>query len=170
MKRLIAICLAAALACGLAGCDAVQKKFTRKKKTVKAPRIIQEQKYDIKPTPELYEKHFSYWRSWSSEMIQRLGDNHKKDMRCIEEILGQLADMRRLLVPEAGDKLVKHIRRYEEIRDTINTDKLDRSNSGTVLGTLEREDRIIGSEFAISRVKDYIRKSFDDAPAATGGG
>lgn len=176
MKRFIAIFMVIALAAGLTGCDALQKKFTRKKKVTKAPRIFQEKKYEIKPTPELYEKHFAYWQSWSSEIIQRLGDNHKKDVRCVEEIIGQLNDMRKILVPEMGDKLSKHIKRYEEVRDTLNRNGISssndssllstmQSNNNTLLSTLEREDRIIGSEFCISKVKNYIRQSFDDAPA-----
>ena len=162
MKKFMTVVLAVTVALSIAGCDSLQKKFTRKTKVVKAPRIIQEQKYIVKPTPELYEKHFSYWQSWSSEIIQRLGDNQKKDERCIEEILGQLGDMRKILVPEMGDKLTKHIKRYEEVRDTIVREHVDRANGSQVLNTLEREDRIIGSEFCVSKIKNYIRKSFDE--------
>ena len=78
--------------------------------------------------------------------------------------MGQLADMRKLLEPEMADKLVKHIKRYEEARDTIVREEVDRYNGPAVLNTLEREDRIIASEFAISRVKNYIRKSFAEPP------
>lgn len=170
MRRAVFVIMVIVLAVGMSGCDSLQRKFTKKKKVVKAPKIIQEQKYIIKPTPELYEKHFSYWKSWSTEIIQRLGDNHKKDERCVEEIISQLNDMRRILVPEMGDKLAKHIKRYEDLRDIIVKQDVDQYNGGYVLTNLEREDRIIGSEFAISRVKNYIKKSFDEgqqAPAAT---
>ena len=166
MKRWFVVIVVAALAVGLTGCDAVQRKFTRKKKETKAPRIFQEKKYEKKPTPELYEKHFAYWSSWSSEILQDLGDNRKKDRMCIEQLIGQLNDMKNILVPEKGEELAKHIKRYETARDIIFREELSQYNKGFVLTTLDREDRLINNEFCISKVKNYLRKSFDEEPAA----
>ena len=87
MKRLMTILVTVCVALSLVGCDAVQKKFTRKKKAQpKKPKIYQLDRYEKKPTPELYNKHYVYWETWSSELISELGQNQKKSLRCIEEM------------------------------------------------------------------------------------
>lgn len=170
MRKWIVLFVALAVAANLTACDSLQRKFTRKKKTVKKPRIYQLNKYDIKPSPELYEKHFAYWRSWSSEIIQRLGDNHKKDARCIEEIIGQVNDMQNLLVDAKANELEKRAKAYERIRDTIVRDQLTDDNRNSVLMDLEREDRNIGRDFCVSKVKNYIKKEWDEGAAGEGAG
>lgn len=160
MKRAIYLLIAIPLILNLAGCDAVQRKFTRKKKEVKRPRIYQLKKYDIKPSPELYEKHFAYYTSWSSEIRDRLGDNHKKDVRCIEELIGQLGDMQNLLVDEKAEELEKHVAQYQSVRDDIVRERIDRYNFSQPMMILEREDRAIKRDFCISRVRNYIRKDW----------
>ena len=168
MKKVLSLVIVLCVAVSLVGCDALQRKFTRKKKTVKAPRIVQTKKYEKKPSPALYSKHFAYWQSWQSEIIQRLGDNDKKDKRCIEEIIMQLEEMQGLLVPEKADALGKHIARLEGVRDTINRQGIDQANKSTVLIMLEREDRLIKKDFSLSQVRSYIKTSFDEdaSPAA----
>lgn len=165
MRRWLSVMVVVAVALSLTGCDAVQRKFTRKEKKVKAPRIVQEQKYEKKPTPELYEKHFAYWQSWSSEILQDLGDNRKKDRQCMEQLISQANDMRNILIPEKGNELAKHIKRYEEVRDVINKEELSQYNRNFVLTTLDREDRLIKNDFCISKVKNYLKKSFEEEPA-----
>ena len=153
------------LAMTLTGCDSLQRKFTRKKKETKPiPRLYQLKKYDVKPSAELYSKHYAYWQSWMSELIQDLGDNHKKDVRCIDEALSQLHDMQNILVQEKADALTKHIRRIEEAREIIIKEGLSQYNRNQIIMTLEREDRIVKSEFAVAGIKDNIRDSFDETP------
>ena len=166
MKRWIFFIAVICVAASLVGCDSVQRKFTRKKKDVKkVPMVVQAKKYEKKPSPELYSKHFSYWQSWQSELIQRLGDNHKKDSRCIEEILSQLNDMRNLLVQEKADELGKHIKELEEVRDVILREQLSQFNMSHNMMVLEREDRLIEKDFCVSKIRSFIKKSFDEEPA-----
>ena len=87
MKRWLYILLAVVLINGLTGCEAMQKKFTRKNKTVVKPHFYQLKKYTKKPSPELYKQHYAYWESWQEEMVQFIGQNHKKDERAIEEAI-----------------------------------------------------------------------------------
>lgn len=168
MKRLAVIVTVLCLAMSLAGCDAVQKKFTRKKKAVpKKPKIYQLKKYEKKPTPELYNKHYVYWQTWSAELIELLGQNHKKDVRCIEEMVSQLKDMQHILVKEKADELQVHIDRAQEVRDTIARGAMSFATRTSVKGTLEREDRAIKRNFITSKIKNYIKESFEeDAPVA----
>ncbi len=164
MKRWLAFTLVIFMLANLTGCEAVRKKFTRKKKEpVKIPRLYQVKKYEKKPTPELYKKHYAYWSSWQSELIRVLGQNHKKDMRCIEEIAGNLRDMQNILVPEKGAILGNHIDKLVKTRDIIFKEELTQANKDYVKRTLEREDRFIKREFVYEKVKNYFKKSFDES-------
>lgn len=169
MKKIFVVAMIICIAVNLAGCDSLQRKFTRKKKDTKPiPRLYQIKKYDIKPSAGLYSKHYSYWQSWMSELIQDLGENHKKDVRCVEEALSQLNDMRNILVTEKADGLSKHIKRIEEARDVIVREQLTQYNRSWVMTTLEREDRTIKRDFDVARIKGYIKESFDETPSSTG--
>lgn len=163
MKRWLVVIIIFFMALDAAGCASLQKKFTRKKKAeVKRPRFYQLKKYVKTPSPELYKKHYAYWMTWQSELLSNLGKSHKKDMRCIEEILGNLYDMQNILVPEKADQLKLHIDRLLEVKDTIFKEELSQYNRHYIRSTLEREDRAIKREFCYAKVKDYLRKSFDD--------
>lgn len=163
MKRAVVFLLIYFLIVSLTGCDSLQRKFTRKKKEpVKAPRFYQLKKYEKKPTPELYKKHYAYWVSWQSELIEVAGENSKKDKRCIEEIIGNLYDMQNILVKEKGDELTPHIERLLRVKDIIFRGDLNRANRDYVISTLQHEDRVIKSNFNYSKVKDYLKKSFDE--------
>lgn len=165
MKKIFNVIIILFIAVNLTGCDAVQRKFTRKKKNTKPiPRIYQLKKYDVKPSVELYNKHYAYWQSWMSELIQDLGQNHKRDVVSISEAVNQLHDMQNLLVPEKADALGKHVRRLEEAKDTIIKQDLSQYNKTWVLMTLERADTTIKREFDGAHVKKYIKESFEEPP------
>jgi len=163
MKKLIVFFLTCFILLNLTGCEAVRRKFTRKRKEpVKMPRIYQTKSYETRPSPQIYKKHYAYWASWQSELIRVLGQNHKKDMRCIEEIVGNLNDMRNILVKEKGEELDSHIKKMENVKEIIFNDSFTQSNKDYVRRTLEREERFIKREFSFAKVKGQIRKSFDD--------
>ena len=163
MKKSIGIILIILLALNFSGCETMRKKFTRKKKAVvKAPRIYQVKKYEKKPSPELYSKHYVYWASWQSELIKVLGQNHKKDLQCIEQIISNLNDMANILIPEKGALLKTHIDKLDKVRDMIAKEDLGVGNKHYALMTLEREERYIKREFSLTKMKDYLKKSFED--------
>ena len=163
MKKALSIILIFFLLLNITGCESLRKKFTRKKKeTVKMPHIYQVRKYEKKPSPELYQKHYVYWTSWQSELISVLGENQKKDRRCIEEAVGQLCDMQNILVPEKGQELAPHIEKMMSVKDTIFNEELTQANKDYVLRTLEREDRLIKKDFSPGKVKNYLKKKFED--------
>ena len=170
MKKVISWLLVILMIAGMTGCEPLAKKFRRKKKeTVRMPRIHQVQKYEKKPSQELYKKHFSYWSSWQSELIKVLGKNHKKDEVCIEHIMSNLADMQGILIPEKGAQLAVHIKRLSEVRDVILNEDLSVANRDYVLRTLEREDRYIKRDFSYRKVKSCLRKSFNDEEESSSG-
>lgn len=169
MKKWLSVLLMFLILINLAGCEAMRKKFTRKKKEpVKMPRIYQVKIYEKKPTPELYKKHYSFWVTWQSELIRVLGENHKKDMRCIEEIVGNLSDMQNMLIDKKASQLKPHIDKLTEIKDIIFKEDLSQANKDYVRRTLDREDRNIKREFNYNKIKDYVRKSFEDEEAQEG--
>ncbi|MFA6141697.1 MAG: hypothetical protein WC738_00175 [Candidatus Omnitrophota bacterium] len=168
MRRTISWILVFFMLANLTGCEALSKKFRRKpKKTVKAPRLYQVKKYEKKPTPELYKKHYAYWESWQSELIQVLGQNRKKDLLCIDQIISNLQDMQNMLVPEKGKEMESHIQRLITVKGTIINTELTKANAGYVLRILEREDRLITKCFAYRKVKDFLKKSFEDDAKTT---
>jgi len=166
MKRGFFVLLTVVLLAGLIGCDAIQKKFTRKNKpTVKIPRFYQLKKYTRKPSPELYKQHFAYWESWQSELIQFLGQNHKKDVRAMEEALGHLKDMQSILIPSKADDIQPHVEKMEEAKEIVLRGDLTFATQDYVRGVLDREDRAIKREFCYNKVKNDLRKNFDDEEA-----
>jgi hypothetical protein len=168
MKRWIIFLSVIFLTASLTGCDALQRKFTRKKKKeVKHPRFYQLKKYTRKPSPELYKQHFAYWVSWQGEMIQSVGQNRKRDQRAIEEAMGHLKDLRNILIPSKAEGMDPHIENMEQVKEIIFRGDLSFANKDSVRRTLEREDRAIKRDFCYSKVKDSLRTQWDDEFAPT---
>ena len=164
MRKLLTLFVIFALLINTAGCsEEWRKKFVRKKKDVaKKPRIYQEKKYSKEPTRELYNKHYNYTIAWLSQLVSSLGENNKKDLRCIEEALGQVLDMQNCLVPEKAAELEKHINRIREVLGILKNADLGQGNKDYVQRTLEREERFIRSEFYYDKIKNFMKKSFDE--------
>lgn len=162
MRRVLTIAAVVCLAFGLVGCDAVQRKFTRKKKTPKKPKIYQLKRYEKIPTPELYNKHYVYWQTWSGDLISEVGQNQKKNLRCIEEMASNLRDMQNILVKEKADEMQVHIDRAEEARALIARGDMSFATKTKLKADLEREDRAIKRDFTTGKIKSFIKESFDD--------
>ena len=165
MKKWIVLLSVIFLVMSLTGCEALQKKFTRKKTTVKKPRFYQVKKYTRKPSPELYKQHYAYWESWQSQLIQVIGENSKKDKQCIEEAVGHLKDMQNILIPTKAEEMQPHIEKMEDAKEAIFRGELTFAKKDDIRRTLEREDRAIRRDFCYNRVKDSLRKSIDDEGA-----
>ena len=164
MRRWVSLLLILVIAASLSGCsEEWRRKFVRKKKNVaKKPRIYQNKKYVKEPTEALYAKHYNYTISWLSELADDIGQNSKKDARCIEEALGQMKDVQLFLVPEKARELDKHINRLKEVQDLILRRDLGHANIDYVRRTVEREERFLRSEFYYNKVKKYMKESFDE--------
>lgn len=164
MKRWLAFFVILAMVVNLAGCsEEWRRKFIRKKKgAAKKPRIYQVKKYKKEPTEQLYSKHYNYCISWLSELTRNLGQNTKKDARCIEEALGQIRDIQNMLVLQKAQELDKHIDRFKEAQDIILRQDLAQGNSDYVRRTVEREERFLRSEFYYSKIKKYMKESFEE--------
>lgn len=164
MRRILSIFIILVILINTAGCsEAWRKKFIRKKKEVaKKPRIWQDKRYSKEPTEALYDKHYNYATNWLSELSEKLGQNNKKDLRCIEEALTQIRDMQYCLIPDKGKELDKHIRRLEEIREILKRQDLGQANKDYVRSSVEREERFLRSEFYYRKIRDYMKKTFEE--------
>lgn len=157
MRGLFILLLAGFLAVSATGCASLKKKFTRKKTEVKKPRYYQVRKYDIKPSMELYEKHYIYWINWHRDMSQKLGQNAKRDRLNIQQLIGNLYDMRKILDDEEAARLDPHIENLRGVEKTITTQNLDVGDAARVQNILDRELRIVKREFSPSKMKGHIR-------------
>jgi hypothetical protein len=164
MRRIVSSLLVLVMLLNTAGCsEEWRRKFVRKKKAVaKKPRIWQEQKYKNEPTEAMYSKHYNLAISWLSELADRLGENSKKDFECIDQALAQIYDMHYCLIPDKAKELDKHIKRLEDVRDVIKRQDLGQANVDYVRSTVDREGRFLRSEFYYHKIKDYMKKTFDE--------
>lgn len=159
MKRLFLVIMILVFMFELTGCEAIQQKFTRKKKRKPIrPVFYQEGEGETRPHLELYMMHYTYWKTWQEDLIANAGENSKRDKLASEEILGNLKDMRKHLVDEKGKELDAYIEEIEGI-----TDKITKGIAGqtTQIATLKRRlsnirARIV-RKFYYKKVRDYIK-------------
>lgn len=161
ISRLLMLFIVMALAVNLAGCAALKKKFTRKKKPKPPETVFSEvRKYDVKPNLELYEKHYIFWVNWHKKFVVELGKSHKSDIRSLEEMVSNLQDMFFLLADEKGDQLKPHIDEIIKARAIIEKRHMTKLNETRIRRIAEKEYRIIKREFSPRKVAGYIREDW----------
>ncbi len=160
---IITIC-ALFLLTSVAGCASLKKKFTPKHKKKELQTAVQLREYDIKPSIELYEKHYVYWVNWYRKLITELGKNFKSDIRSSQEMISHLYDMQALLTDEKATELGGRISDIISAKVIIDKHNLTKVNETRVRRILEREYRAIKREFSPKKMKDHIRSEF--APIA----
>ena len=96
-SKIIGIILVTVFAVNTVGCDAVMKKFTRKKKAKQVrPMFYKEAEGEPeRPPVELYSMHYVYWKTWMDDLIANAGKNTKRDKRAAAEAIGNLMDMKK---------------------------------------------------------------------------
>ncbi|MFH1997023.1 MAG: hypothetical protein ABIJ27_08575 [Candidatus Omnitrophota bacterium] len=157
-KKLIAVILIMIIALDLSGCAGLRKKFTRKRKPVKKrPAPVQTREYKRKPTKELYERHYVFWKTWHDELIQKVGMNEKKDMRCIEEIIANLSDLKDMLDEEKAKEMQPSIDRMAAIKERMEERPYTKYDKSRVVRVLESEGRGIKSNFSLSEVDGHLK-------------
>lgn len=158
MVGLVVVCV---LVLTLSGCAGLRKKFVRKRTSEKtSPHYYRIEKYTVAPSIELYTTHYTYWRSWHREIIELLGENIKKDKRCIREMIGNLEDMKSMLVDKKGDMLDRHILRLKNIENDINKGTLTLATRTRIRRTLEKEFKLIKINFSYRKMGPFIRSEF----------
>jgi hypothetical protein len=142
----------------LYGCASFKKKFVRKPKGKKRPTpIIYTKDYTQQyPNILLYKKHYLFWRYWQEELINSLGLNRKKEIRCARSALDELKTLNNYLNPEGKDNLAPYILKLEDITKRI----LSRRPVGLQISKLKRElekhKRAVERSFFYKDVEEWI--------------
>lgn len=158
MKKIVSIALILLLTAELTGCEAIQRKFTRKKKnTVVKPRFYREGMSETRSNLELYMVHYMYWKTWHEELIAKAGENAKRDIMSCNEVITNLMDMRKRLVKEKAKELDSYIDQVRTITDRIKQGNVTDMRMGRVKQDLDKIRARIIRNFYYKKITDYIR-------------
>jgi DNA repair ATPase RecN len=161
-KKIILICGLLTMVCGLTGCDAFVRKFTRKpKKTDLSPTemvlVPEEYKERVLTKEEAYHQYFLFWKSWQDELITSLtaNSNQKKQIDCVKEAIKNLEQLKPLLQEDKLKKLDFYISQLKGLQDSIAKD-LYAGNLNTNRLQAERIKRNILRDLSFNAIKDYL--------------
>ncbi|MFH1791670.1 MAG: hypothetical protein ABH885_06800 [Candidatus Omnitrophota bacterium] len=161
-RRVFVLMLAAVFCAGaMTGCASLRKKFIRKKKEKEeTPQYLGIKEYKVTPSIELYKKHYIYWRSWNTEINENLGDNPKNDLVCIRQMIGNLEDMRGMLVDEKGNELDRHIDTLKGIEKDMSAGRITPGQKTRVQRVLKKEFMMVKINFTYTKMEPYMRSAF----------
>lgn len=149
----------------LSGCETVRRKFVRKAKAEKEnPEevIYVPQEYPVQVTSneDTYRNYYTFWKGWHQELIEVLseGQNHKKQVECINEIVSNLNKMKDLLTLDAQSGLNESIQKIIPIKDEIVAGKSNPSNFAIMKVKLESIKNKIAKDYIIKKIKQSIIK------------
>ena len=143
------------------GCEAVARKFTRKKKgedTSTQEMVLAPEEYKSDLTAEQqYRQYLLYWKSWQDELIGSLstGANHKKQIDCANEAIKNLLNLRVFLKEDTQKKLDGYIAQLENLKEAITNDVYGNSISGN-RSTAEQIKRSILKLFSYGKIKHSL--------------
>ncbi len=150
------------LVCGLAGCDAFVRKFTRppkKKGLSHQEMVLVPQEYKNIDKEEVYRRYFTFWDSWMDELINALElyPNYKKQVDSTERALRNLTYLKILLNEDAQKRLDVYIDRMIGLKEAVAADHYNNFNDDNRT-TAERLKMEISRNFSYSAIKDSIIK------------
>jgi hypothetical protein len=156
----ISFCLLAAC-----GCETLRKKFIRvpKSERVNTEEVVYEPKeypVQVMSNEDNYRLYYTFWRGWHQELIDALdeGQNHKKQIECINEIIKNLEKMKALLSPEKQAGLEEQLGTLSSIQKEIVEGGNNASNFYWMKMKLESAKSRITKDFAPAKVKADIIK------------
>ena len=161
---------AALAALSLAGCESLQRKFTRTSKVpLAAPTpIVQFQDYTKAMTPlDRYRKHYLMFQYWNSELLDSLGRpplHGKRSRHASKEALSELEELRGLLSEAAAARLEPVLAERRGIDQRLQGAAFQESQATAVWRQLDAQTRLIHREFFWRKMEDQLR------PPAGGGG
>lgn len=158
LKKAMTYSLIVIFSVSLCGCDALQRKFARKKqKEVRSAPVITTFDYskDLR-ADELYKKHFLFWKSWQTELIDRMDGGYKKRTECYDFTISSLMEMRKYLKGPKAAELDKFIIEIKSIDPDVKKERLSKSELYRMRQLLESSKRRIDRKFSYNRVRDYV--------------
>ena len=166
-KRFFISIFALVLLVSFTGCAALQRKFTRKKKKEEGRIVPVITTYDYSKdlrVEELYKKRFLFWKTWHSELIDRMDAGHKKRSACFDNALENMIEMRKYLASPKAEELDPYIKKMMSIGKDIEEERLTRSEEYNIRQALEKIKRQINKNFSFSDVEGFLelRKENDN--------
>lgn len=153
IKILILFCGLWTVVCGLCGCEAFVRKFTRKPKKEKLPKeelVIAPEEYKgpVMAKEDLYRQYFLFWKSWHDELITSLAPNtnHKKQIDCIAEAIKNLINLKALLNEEKQKKLNTYIDQLTNLKNSITKD---------IYGNMTVKNRLAAEHIKRNILRDF---------------
>jgi len=165
---LVLITLHSSLFTGLTGCEALQRKFTRKpKRPAPTPSpIISFQDYSRTMTPlDRYRKHymmFDYWNAALIESLQSSPSNPKRFKRASAEALAELETMRDLLSQEPAARLLPLVEARAQLDRQLQQGTFNVAQALVTIRTLEAQTRQISRDFFWRDVEDHLKDARPD--------
>lgn len=160
LKKLVCLLLVCAIAAGIAGCDAISRKFTRKKEIKKEPYMfytpaLTEQQY---PNADLYKRHYVYWKTLVEDLITHLGENSKRDRQTFDDAIGNLRFMARYITGDDNIKILnKRINELENIAGRGARIDGNDPQIGVIRSGLESHMRAVDKKFMPHKMEKYFK-------------
>ncbi|MEI8175965.1 MAG: hypothetical protein WCG78_03765 [Candidatus Omnitrophota bacterium] len=144
----------------VAGCGTQwQKKFVRKK-AANAPGqvfVYEPKEYQNKPNAEIYQASFLYWKAWQQELVERLGDNKKRDSSSFDEALKNLDEMKNCLNEAKRAELDVYMRKIAALSEDYKANDYDTIRAHQLRQDLSRLSLAIDKSFRYNAVKNFIK-------------
>ncbi|MBU1853615.1 MAG: hypothetical protein KJ957_06195 [Candidatus Omnitrophica bacterium] len=157
-SRSLTLSIVLILCVSISGCTALQRKFVRKKKE-KEEGVAIVTTFDYSKelrVEELYKKHFLFWQSWHSELIDKLDATYKKRSACFGYIVSNLTDMKKYLTGSKAEELEKTMMELRSIEPDIKEQRLTKSQKYRIRKLLEKIKRHIDKNFSYPDVKEFV--------------
>jgi hypothetical protein len=145
------------------GCQTLKKKFTRKSKAEKEnveEVVYSPQEYPVQviSNEEMYRTYYTFWRGWHQELTEVLseGENRKKQVECINEIITDLNKMKDLLTPDVQANLKEYIQQLTPIQEEIIAGRSNATNFYSMKMKMESLRSKITKDYTPNKVKKYI--------------
>ena len=161
---------------GLAGCESIQRKFTRKPKGPRAipTPVINFQDYTQAMTPlDRYRKHYLMFDYWNGEFMDGLRAkplNAKRVKLASTESLNELTTLQSLVAEDLGAQFAPLIESRARINRQVQTGHLSELTAGAVWHELDAQSRTIRRDLFWRKVEDRLKPArapkTDEASAA----
>ncbi len=173
MRRFFRILLAGSLCfslVGSAGCESLQRKFTRKSKTQKErpDPVIRFQDYSksMKPS-ERYDKHYLMFKYWSDDLLEALSASRLNFKEIRRASSGSLTEMRTLhesLPQGLVERFLPFLKEREDI-DHVCQETVTPAQVDSLRRRIESQARAVHRDFAPDKVRDQLDASAAEEPA-----
>ena len=155
---------------GVSGCEALQRKLTRKPKHPGPPPspVINFQDYTQTTTPlDRYRKHYLLFEYWNHELMDALNDlslNFKRYRRASTESLAELGALHELVLDDLAVGMTPLIDARSKIDHQLQSSRLNSVQANALVHALDAQARQMHRQFFWRTVQDQL-KDTSHAPA-----